>query len=171
MRTLCVALVALVVSACSGARAVAPKPEEPLPLEVELKRYPGGEPYLLSSDRGSVVLVDVWATWCEPCRESLPLYTGLARKYAARGLKVYALSVDDDPELIGPFLQETRVELPVLLDPEGHVATTRLGLRMVPTSLLIDRRGVVRHVHEGFDDGLVARYTAEIEALLAESTP
>jgi cytochrome c biogenesis protein CcmG, thiol:disulfide interchange protein DsbE len=171
MRTLYVALVALVLSACSGAPVAPSKSAEPQPLEVELKRYPGGEPYLLSSDRGSVVLVDVWATWCEPCRESLPIYTRLARKYAAQGLKVYALSVDEEPQQIGPFLEETRVELPVLLDPEGHVATTRLGLRMVPTSLLIDRRGVVRHVHEGFDDGLVARYTAEIEALLAESTP
>jgi cytochrome c biogenesis protein CcmG, thiol:disulfide interchange protein DsbE len=174
------ALPLLLALACAGAqpsptRASAPVQASPkgegTPLQMQVARYPGGEPWKLESDRGSVVLVDVWATWCEPCRDTLPLYTELSQQYAQRGLKVYALSVDEDARAIEPFLMENRIEVPILLDSNGQVAEGALGVRVMPTSYLIDRRGVVRHIHEGAygDTGsLRERYRKEIETLLAE---
>ncbi len=141
---------------------------EPLPLDFTVKRYPGGEPYAISSDRGDVVLLDVWATWCEPCRDALPMYQDLAKHYADRGLKVYALNVDEDARAIPSFLDEVKVELPILVDTNAAVADAVLRVRSMPTTILVDRKGRVRYVHEGFAEEFLTRYQAEIEELLAE---
>ena len=141
---------------------------ESKPLVFQVKRYPGGEPYSVASDRGSVVLLDVWATWCEPCKDALPLYEQLAKEYGSRGLKVYALNVDEDTRGIEPFLAETKVSLPVLLDANAVVAEKTLQVKMMPTSYLLDRQGVVRFIHEGFAEEFLQKYQNEIEQLLAE---
>lgn len=141
------------------------------PLVFQVKRYPGGEPYDLVGDRGSVVLIDVWATWCEPCRDALPFYENLVREYGARGLKVYALNVDEDARAIEPFLKEVKVGLPILVDENARVAERTLKVRGMPTTYFVDKRGVVRHVHEGFNEEFLTKYQSEIEALLAEPAP
>ncbi|SEU38481.1 TlpA family protein disulfide reductase [Stigmatella erecta] len=138
------------------------------PLHFEVKRYPGNEPYSVASDRGSVVLLDVWATWCEPCRDSLPLYEQLAKEYGPRGLKVYALNVDEDERAIPAFVAATKVALPILVDANAAVAEKTLKVRMMPSTFLVDRRGVVRFVHEGFTEEFLQKYQTEIEQLLAE---
>lgn len=140
------------------------------PLDFTVKRYPGGEPYSLSEDRGKVVLLDVWATWCEPCRDALPMYQDLAKHYASQGLKVYALNVDEDVRALPPFLAETKVTLPVLLDAQAEVADRVLRVRGMPTTLLVDRQGQVRYVHEGFAEEFLTRYQTEIEELLSEES-
>jgi thiol-disulfide isomerase/thioredoxin len=162
--------VLLLLLAASGCAVVRPPagPGAAGPLQLELTRYPSGAPWSLAEDRGSVVFLDFWATWCDPCREALPLYADLAREYGPRGLKVYAVSVDGDPAPIGAFLHQAGVELPVLLDPEGRQAGARLQVRMMPTSFLIDRAGVVRGVHEGYDEARLPATLAEVEALLKE---
>jgi thiol-disulfide isomerase/thioredoxin len=142
--------------------------DEPTPLQFTVKRYPGGEPHAIATDRGHVVLLDVWATWCEPCRDALPMYEDLAKHYTARGLKVYALNVDEDTRAIPTFLQETKVSLPILLDANAEVADKVLRVRAMPTTVLIDRKGMVRYVHEGFTEEFLAKYQSEIELLLAE---
>jgi thiol-disulfide isomerase/thioredoxin len=167
MRRHALPLLLLAAGACAGHRPAA-RPGFPAPLMLELARFPSGAPWTLAADRGSVVFLDVWATWCDPCREALPLYADLAREYGPRGLKVYAVSVDGDPAAIGPFLREAKVELPVLLDPEGRLAESVLKVRSMPTAFLIDRAGVVRSVHEGYDEARLPATLAEVEALLEE---
>jgi thiol-disulfide isomerase/thioredoxin len=139
------------------------------PMELTLKSYPQLADWKLSSLRGKVVLLDVWATWCDPCRESLPLYQDMATEYAARGFEVVAVSVDDSPELIPPFLAETKVQLPIVVDPGARVVGDRLKVGQLPTAFLIDRKGQVRVVHEGFDEALFSTWLSEIEGLLAEA--
>jgi thiol-disulfide isomerase/thioredoxin len=156
----------LLGTACAS---VQPAPAAELPLDLTLKRYPSAAPWSLVDDRGSVVFLDVWATWCDPCREALPLYADLAREYGPRGLKVYAVSVDADPSVIAPFLAQAKVELPVLLDPDGQVSTSLLRVRVMPTSFLIDRQGVLRSTHEGYDEARLPATLAEVEALLGGS--
>ena len=141
---------------------------EPAPLAFTVKRYPGGEPHDIAGDRGSVVLLDVWATWCEPCRDALPMYQDLAKHYRAQGLRVYALNVDEDSRAIAPFLAQTKVDLPVLVDANAEVAEKVLRVRGMPTTVLLDRQGRIRYVHEGFGEEYLARYQSEIEELLAE---
>lgn len=137
------------------------------PLELSLPRL-GGEPYSLAQDRGSVVLLDVWATWCPPCRDALPVYQDLLKEYGARGLKVYAITVDTDVRMIAGFLAEAKVDLPVLLDPGASFVESKLKVKIMPTAFLVDRNGVVRVTHEGFDEALVAQWVKDVEALLAE---
>jgi thiol-disulfide isomerase/thioredoxin len=188
MRTFLVALVLLVLGGCTQNPALPPlvmgdraapmvAPADGVgeskgalsgPLSFQLKRYPDGEPYTVSSDRGSVVLLDVWATWCEPCRDALPVYEQLAKEYGSRGLKVYALNVDEDARAIPDFLTETKVSLPILLDANAQVAEKTLGVKMMPTTFIVDRKGVVRFVHEGFAEEFLQKYQTEIEQLLAE---
>ncbi|MFL5355023.1 TlpA family protein disulfide reductase [Archangium sp.] len=178
MRSLSLALAVLALSGCAQKMPSLTSPamtsssealeSEPAPLTFTVKRYPGGEPHAIASDRGSVVLLDVWATWCEPCKDALPMYQDLAKHYAERGLKVYALNVDEDVRALGPFLEETKVTLPVLLDANAEVADKVLRVRGMPTTLLVDRQGRVRYVHEGFAEEFLAKYQSEIEELLAE---
>jgi len=138
------------------------------PLDFSLRRYPDNSMFQLSSERGHVVLLDVWATWCEPCRETLPVYQDLAKQYGPRGFRVYAISVDGDEREIPKFIQETGLTLPVLLDPEARWSEPTLKVKMMPTAFLIDKKGVVRIVHEGVDEDLLQRYLLEIEGLLSE---
>ncbi len=156
------------LSSASARSLVADNPAHAKPLDFTLKRFPGGVPFRLSSERGQVVLLDVWATWCEPCRDSLPIYQDLQKEFGARGLRVYAINVDADARAIAPFLEELKVQLPVLQDPEGRLAEAELKVKVMPTAYLLDRRGVVRSVHEGFAEEYLQKYLAEIEALLAE---
>ncbi len=138
------------------------------PLDFTLPRL-SGAPYSLSQDRGKVVLLDVWATWCEPCRDALPLYRDLKKQYGARGLEVYAINVDTDARLIADFLAEAKVDVPVLLDPGATFAEATLKVQVMPTAFLVDRRGVLRVTHEGFDEALLATWVKDVEALLAEA--
>ncbi len=133
-----------------------------------MPRYPGGALHALSADLGKVVLLDVWATWCEPCRDALPTYQRLRDQYRARGLEVYAINVDEDPTQIPAFIEETRLDLPILIDKNAGVSERDLNVRVMPSTFLVDRRGALRFVHEGWADGLLPQYQAEIEQLLSE---
>lgn len=137
-------------------------------IALSFPKYPNGERVDLAKEKGNVVLLDVWATWCEPCRDALPTYEALAKEYGGRGLKVYALNVDTDQSMIPAFLNETKVSLPILLDKNGEAAEQTLKVKLMPTSFLIDKKGVIRHVHEGFAEEFLQQYQSEIEELLAE---
>jgi thiol-disulfide isomerase/thioredoxin len=167
-----VACALVLISAASAPEAAGAKdakqPGARLPLELKLPLYPGGKLHDLAKDRGNVVLLDVWATWCEPCRRALPIYERLLKQYGRRGFKVYTINVDADSDDIRPFLKETKLTLPVLVDRDAELVDAKLGIRVMPTSFVLDRQGRVRHVHEGFADDYLTKYQAEIEALLAE---
>jgi cytochrome c biogenesis protein CcmG, thiol:disulfide interchange protein DsbE len=141
------------------------------PIDFTLPSYPSKAPFSLASERGHVVMLDVWATWCDPCRESLPQYQTLADKYASRGLRLFALNVDSEaavPVEIPKFITETKLTVPVLLDTDAKLAEELLKVKVMPTALLIDRKGRVRHVHEGFEDKSLKEVEAHLESLLAE---
>lgn len=170
------ALTSLALAGCASSSSLPPltgpvpgeEGNQPAPLSFQVKRYPDSTPYSPASDRGSVLLLDVWATWCEPCRDALPLYEQLAREYGKRGLKVYALNVDEDPRAIPEFLKEMKVELPILVDENAKVAEKALKVKAMPTTFLVDRQGRVRFVHEGFAEEFLVKYQHQIELLLAE---
>ncbi|MDP1826525.1 MAG: TlpA disulfide reductase family protein [Archangium sp.] len=162
-------LTLIILAGCT--RAAPSSHRSDAPLDFTLPTYPSKEPFSLSSERGHVVMLDVWATWCEPCRESLPQYQALAGKYAARGLRLYALNVDGDaavPAEIPKFITETKLSLPILLDTDAKLSEETLKVKVMPTALLIDRKGVVRHVHEGFESTSLAEVVGHLESLLAE---
>ena len=130
-------------------------------------RAVSGEQVRLSELQGRVVLLDFWATWCEPCKVSLPFYARLHQELGAKGLSVIAASTDEGDDEVRQYLKTTPLPYTVARDPGGQVAE-RLGVQLIPTSLLYDRSGRERFRKQGFtpDDEKLLR--AEIDKLLAE---
>ena len=122
-----------------------------------------GREVRLSDFKGKVVLVDVWATWCPPCKEEMPLLDRMADDLRADGVEVLAVSVDTELENVERFLKKRpRWALRVFHDPTGQVAE-RLAPTKMPTSYGVDRAGVVRFVNQGFvkADGRILRARLE----------
>jgi thiol-disulfide isomerase/thioredoxin len=118
---------------------------------------------------GKVRIVDFWATWCDPCREQLPFLDRLAAEYGPQGLSVYGVSFDEDRAALERFLEHTPVSFEVLWDKGGTALSDRLEVTRLPTTLLVDRRGVVRDVHLGFDRGEERKIEEAVQRLLAEA--
>ncbi|HEX6834995.1 MAG TPA: TlpA disulfide reductase family protein, partial [Polyangia bacterium] len=124
-----------------------------------------GSTVALSSMRGKVVLIDFWAQWCEPCKKELPQLDRLAKEYAGKGVVVVAVNIDKQKENAERMVKQLGVSLPVLLDPAGSVAAT-YDLPKMPTSFLVDKKGIVRFVHEGFEGSAdVDRFRSELNQL------
>ena len=124
----------------------------------------------LASYRGKVVVLDFWASWCGPCRDSFPFLEGLRRKYDSEGLVVVAVNVDTRRELAAKFLADTPVGFDIVYDPHGDLAA-RWELAGMPSSFLIARDGSTRLRHTGFRKADGTRLDEAIVQLLAEAAP
>ena len=102
-----------------------------------------GEPVSLSQYRGKVVILNLWATWCPPCREEMPSMEGLYQKYKDQGLVILAVSADENgKKAVSQFLQRTPYSFPILLDSDS-VVQNAYGVFRFPESFIIDRNGIV----------------------------
>lgn len=102
-----------------------------------------GSKYELANARGKVVLLNLWATWCGPCRYEIPELEMLHGKYNARGFEVVGVSVDESgPESVKEFVSEQKMTYPIVLDPEGKLASI-FQTSVLPTSVVIDRKGTI----------------------------
>ncbi len=123
-----------------------------------------GSAWQLASTRGSPVLLNFWATWCEPCRAEMPALQQLAREHRDQGLQVLAVNYKEGEGAVRRFLQATGLDLPVLLDREGAAAKA-FDVHVFPSTIAIDRKGQARFVVTGeFDWGspLAARWLGEL---------
>ncbi len=121
----------------------------------------------LADYAGKVVFIDFWASWCAPCRDSLPLLSRLHATLVDRGFEVLAINIDEDLDDATRFLETYPVGYTVLSDRAGRVAKA-YGLAIMPTSFLVDRRGIVRYVHKGFDAADIEKIRAQIVRELEE---
>ncbi len=133
---------------------------------VEL-RFGDGRTVPLSSYRGKVLLIDFFASWCGPCKASFPALDGLYRELRDQGLEVVAIDVDEDAAAGRAFLAERPHQMPVVPDPKGALPAA-FGVGAMPSSFVIDKKGVIRFRHEGYNDRTLAAYRTEIESLLDE---
>src|SRR6185295_8032709 len=100
-----------------------------------------GSKFELAGKRDKVVLLNVWATWCGPCRFEIPELQALHDRYAPKGFEVIGVSVDESgTESVRQFVDEQKMRYPVAVDPEGKLATL-LHTDVLPTSVLLDRNG------------------------------
>lgn len=119
----------------------------------------------LSSFKGEVVLVNFWATWCEPCREEMPSLQRLQQKLGGKGLRVLAVNVGEGAPRIRQFLERTPVALTILRDADSE-AMKAWRVRMLPASFLVDRRGMLRYQIVGEADYDDAAQQAPVLELL-----
>jgi thiol-disulfide isomerase/thioredoxin len=115
---------------------------------------------------GKVVVVDFWATWCEPCRQALPKLDALAAKHSDT-LVVIGVSEDDDAAEALPFARKLGLQMPLVFDDGKKAASLWALPPALPVTFVVDRTGVVRGVFVGAEPGADDRISAAVEALLA----
>jgi len=117
-------------------------------LAPEISLYtPQGEKYTLSELKSKAVLVNIWATWCPPCRAEMPAIEKIYEEYKDKGLVVLGVNAtsQDNPLDIAPFVTQYGITFPILLDETGSVAQ-KYDLRSLPSSYFINRDGTINEV-------------------------
>jgi peroxiredoxin len=122
-----------------------------------------GQTLELSTYRGKVVLLDFWATWCDPCREEIPHFVELQNKYRDRGFAIIGISMDDEPAQVREFYQRFHMNYPVAMG-NAKVGELYGGVLGLPIAFLIDRDGRIEAKHIGATD--LSVFEREIQALL-----
>jgi thiol-disulfide isomerase/thioredoxin len=120
----------------------------------------------LASLRGKAVLVDFWASWCGPCRQSFPWMNDLQKRYGGKGLAIVAVNLDKDRELATNFLADVPASFTIAFDASGKTAES-YRVKAMPTTFLVSPDGKLLLTHTGFD----ARHASEFEAQIAEALP
>lgn len=126
-----------------------------------------GQPVTLDNYRGHVLVIDFFATWCPPCKESIPHLVELNRKYGKQGLQILGLSLDEDGERpVRTFAEEYRINYPVAL--AGETVSVDFGIRSVPVMFVIDKKGRIAEIYRGFNDEIGRSLENLVKKLLAE---
>jgi len=128
-------------------------------------RSVGGSNLRLAEQRGQVVLVNFWASWCGPCRQEMPQLDRLYQKYRSSGFVLLGVNVDDDARKAGDVAAKLGVTFPVLLDTDKAVSKL-YDLSTMPSTVIIDRDGKVRYLHRGYLAGYEDNYDKQIRELL-----
>ena len=111
--------------------------------------------------KGDVVYVDFWASWCVPCRASFPWMNDMLDKYADQGLRIIGITLDQDQDLARQFAEEFKAEFTIGFDLDGTIAN-QFGVKALPSSVLIDRKGNLVATHTGFNDTQAIEYEESI---------
>lgn len=122
-----------------------------------------GQKLSLSSYRGKVILLDFWATWCDPCKAEIPHFVDMQDRYGPQGLQVIGLSMDDDEQLVRDFRQQFKMNYPVAMG-NPDLASQYGGILGLPITFTIDREGRIVSRHIGATDPAV--FEAEVRRLL-----
>ncbi len=178
------ALSALALAGCSkpastAAESAAAVPSQPAPSPVAMAALPklGAVPAWKLKDvegrdvasdqlKGKVVVLDFWATWCGPCRMEIPGYVAMQKKYAADGLVIVGVSVDQGgPDVVKPFAAKYGINYQLVM---GDEAIDKLfgGIEAIPTTFLIDRDGQIRDRKVGAEES--ESYEKKVASVLAE---
>ena len=145
LRSLSAALIVLLVAAAAA----------PSPPSLDLSPY-----------RGQVVVVDFWASWCKPCRESIPWLNQLRTRYGNQGLVIIGVNVDAERADAERFLRQVPIEFQVLYDSQGSIAR-QFDLQAMPSTFVFDRAGKLVRTHLGFREDHRREHEAELAQLLS----
>ncbi len=130
-----------------------------------------GETFELAKYKGKkIVILDFWASWCGPCRIGLPIVAEVAKAYADRDVVLYAVNLQESPELNRSFLESSGLDIQVALDVNGAAGRMYLDeMGSIPRTIIIGKDGIVRQAHSGFSPPTFKRQLeAELNAIIAE---
>jgi thiol-disulfide isomerase/thioredoxin len=168
MRRLLLALAIAATAGCAGGRpALARSWIVGKPLDLGVVDLDGA-PAAVGGADDQVRVVVLWATWCGSCQQLFPALDVLASGDGQRGLSVVAIAVDEDLSKLREAAARVPRGVHVLWDRGAERLGERLGVEELPTIIVIDRRGIVRHAHEGTDERLVGWIDREVRRLLQE---
>ncbi len=130
-----------------------------------------GRTWTLAEQKGKVVVLSFWATWCGPCRLELPRLHDVYKRHKREPVEMFAISVDNAATvaLVPAFAEQMRLSFPVLLDTDNKVVMHYDPQGIIPFTVVIDQQGRVRHVHPGYNPGDEARVEQEVVELLREA--
>jgi peroxiredoxin len=126
-----------------------------------------GRTVSLAQFRGDVVMINFWASWCGPCRQEMPLLDSIYKQYKDMGFTLLGVNVEPDPHNADAWLKRTPVSYPILYDPQSQVSQL-YRVQAMPTTVIIDRHGIVRFVHNGYLPGDENQYMNSIRALIVQ---
>ena len=132
--------------------------------DFDLKVQNGGGRISSSELQGKVGIIDFWATWCEPCKESFPHYQAMVDQHGGK-VVVVGISVDEDPSGIAAFGKSTGAKFPLAWD-DGQTLAGAYEPSTMPTSFIVDTNGIVRFVHAGFKSGDEQTIASQVTSLL-----
>jgi len=125
-------------------------------------------PFDLANHRGRVVIIDFWASWCKPCRQSIPWLNAMRARYGADGLDVIGVNVDVVRSDAERFMREVPIEFEIIYDPNGELAK-QFKVQGMPSSYVFDRSGKMVQTHLGFRNAKKAENEAALKNLLNQS--
>lgn len=138
--------------------------DAPLP-EVTLIDFKTGESISTTELKGKVVYLDFWASWCKPCKKSFPFMNELQQKYSADTFKVVAINMDEFADDAKQFLADIPADFDVYTDPENKLAES-LQLPGLPVAFVIDKNGIIKGRHIGFNERKKNKKIKQIEHLI-----
>lgn len=128
---------------------------------------PAGASDSLSQYKGQVVMLNFWATWCGPCQQEMPLLDQIYQQFKPAGFTLLGINVDNEKAPVLKLLARKPVSFPVLLDPKNRVSD-EYHVEEMPSTIIIDRKGVIRYVHRGYKPGDENEYQDKIRQLTQE---
>lgn len=175
LAALLLSLTAWVGSGCQGSGADSgPRPGTSigqLAPDFELPRLGQEGRSSLSEYRGKVVLLSFWASWCGPCRQELPELDKAWTQYKGKDVVFLGISVDERPDDAERFLTEVPFHFPTLIDTSGDTSAGQWRVASLPTTVVLDKSGVVRERHLGYTPRQLQESLNLIDDLLEESAP
>ncbi len=126
-----------------------------------------GKNLRLSEYRGEVVMINFWAAWCALCRQEMPLLEELYAEYQPLGFTILGVNVEEDSTQARKMLSELPVSFPILFDSQSTVSKLYDVVAM-PSTVLVDRDGNVRYLHQGYKPGYEEAYQQQVRALIRE---
>lgn len=127
----------------------------------------GGRQVSLAQYRGQVVMINFWASWCGPCRQEMPLLESIYKRYNKLGFTLLGVNVEPDSQAADEWLKETPVSFPILYDKESKVSKL-YEVAGMPSTVIIDRSGKLRVLHQGYKPGDENEYLDSIRSLVRE---
>ena len=121
----------------------------------------------LVEQRGNIIVLNFWASWCGPCRKEMPILQKLHDKYTDLGVQVWGINVEQENQAGRDFIKGINVDFPIFFD-ESNTLSATYQVEAMPTTVIVDRNGAIRYVFRGYKDGYEKKYAKAIKKLIRE---